>query len=294
MKKGCLLSIILAVLLILSIIFTGCSAKRDSAQPAPAQSAPSQAPRGDYKGAENGAPAPTQTSTTAQTPNRKLIVRLNMQMRVDDIEKSINSVGTMALASGGYIRTSNQNEDSGQLTVMIPAGNVDSFTNSIKNLGKIINSNRNTEDVTDSYFDTQVRIKNLETEIATMRNLLQKQGWKVSEILEIEREIRRLTDELESLKGYITNLDRQVTYSEVNINFEKSQIAIDTSDKDSLGYKLQLALKDGVNVLENLVTAILAMLAFLLPLLPVIIVIYIIVIVVRRRYIKKEKNEPKQ
>ncbi|NLK35533.1 MAG: DUF4349 domain-containing protein, partial [Gracilibacteraceae bacterium] len=41
--------------------------------------------------------------------------------------------------------------------------------------------------MTDSYFDTQIRIKNLEAEIETMRNLLQKPGWKVSEILEIER-----------------------------------------------------------------------------------------------------------
>jgi predicted nucleotide-binding protein (sugar kinase/HSP70/actin superfamily) len=46
----------------------------------------------------------------------------------------------------------------------------------------------------------------------------------------IEREIRRLTDELESLKGYITNLDRQVTYSEIQIRFEKNQSAIDVGN----------------------------------------------------------------
>jgi hypothetical protein len=280
--------------MITSIIFTGCSSK-GTAPSAPAQSAPAQQPKVDYsKGAESGTAPNAQDTAVAQTPNRKLIVKLFMQMRVDDIDKSINDVGAMALTSGGYIRESNQSEYNGQLTVMIPAGNVDTFTQNLKNFGKIINSTRNTEDVTDSYFDTQVRIKNLETEIETMRNLLQKQGWKVSEILEIEREIRRLTDELETLKGYITNLDRQVTYSEVRISFEKSQIAIDNSDKDGLGYKLKLALKGGVDVLRNVITGILTMLVFLLPISPFVVIGYFIIRYVSRRFAKKGKEELKQ
>lgn len=290
MKKRSLGVILLVILIIVSMLFTGCSSKRDSAQSAPAPQV-----KGEYKGAENnGAEGQMQDSAAQQIPNRKLIVKLFMQMRVDDIEKSINDVGAMAVTSGGYIRESNQSEDYGQLTVMIPAGNVDSFAQNLKKLGKIINSNRNTEDVTDSYFDTQVRIKNLETEIETMRNLLQKQGWKVSEILEIEREIRRLTDELETLKGYITNLDRQVTYSEVRISFEQSQIAMDTSNRDSLGYKLQLALKSGVKLLVNIITGLLTVLTFLLPVVPIIVIAYFITLFARSRYKKRNHQTPEQ
>jgi predicted RNase H-like nuclease (RuvC/YqgF family) len=177
---------------------------------------------------------------------------------------------------------------------MIPAGNVDTFTTNLRSLGKITNSNHKTEDVTDSYFDTQIRIKNLEAEIDTMRKLLQKPGWKVSEILEIEREIRRLTDELESLKGYITNLDRQITYSEVRISFEKSQIAIDSISQDSLGYKLQLSLRSGINLLVNIVTAILRFIAFILPISPFAIIAYFILRKPYRRFYKKGEKEPKQ
>jgi predicted RNase H-like nuclease (RuvC/YqgF family) len=176
---------------------------------------------------------------------------------------------------------------------MIPAGNVDTFTTSLKSLGKMINSNRKTEDVTDSYFDTQIRIKNLETEIETMRNLLQKPGWKVSEILEIEREIRRLTDELESLKGYITNLDRQITYSEIQINFAKSQVAIDSTSQDGLGYKLKLALKNGINLLVNITTAILSFIAFILPISPFAIIAYFILRKPISRFYKKDHQETK-
>lgn len=288
MKKRSLGSVLFIILIAASIIFTGCSSKAAN------EAAPAKAPKTEFTAEEKDTAGTTPASTSEPTPNRKLIVKLFMEMRVDNIEKSILDVETMAANADGYTRESYQNEFSGRLTIMIPAGNVDTFTAGLKGLGKIINSNRKTEDVTDSYFDTQIRIKNLETEIETMRSLLQKPGWKVSEILEIEREIRRLTDELESLKGYITNLDRQITYSEVQISFEKSQAAIDSTSQDSLGYKMKVALKSGMNLLVGIVTAILSFAAFILPISPFIAIAYFILRKPLRRFHKKDLQEPKQ
>lgn len=289
MRKKSILFMVSILLIVTSIMLIGCSSKTAN------ESAPAAPPKGDSIAAEENESAGSSTTTdSAKMPNRKLIVKLFMEMRVDNIEKSILDAEAMAAAAGGYTRESYQNEISGQLTIMIPAGNVDTFTESLRSLGKIINSNRKTEDVTDSYFDTQIRIKNLEAEIDTMRKLLQKPGWKVSEILEIEREIRRLTDELESLKGYMTNLDRQTTYSEVQISFEKSQIAIDSASQDSLGYKLQLSLKSGINLLVNIVTAVLRFIAFILPISPFVAVIYFILRKPYHRLRKKGEQEPKQ
>jgi hypothetical protein len=288
MKKRSLRFILFIMLIVTSIMVTSCSSKTASESPT---AEPSKA---DSTEVEKGTAGAMPTSPSTQSSNRKLIVKLNMEMRVDNIEKSMLDAEAMAATVGGYTRESNQNELSGQLTIMIPAGHVDTFTASLRSLGKVINSNRKTEDVTDSYFDTQIRIKNLETEIETMRNLLQKPGWKVSEILEIEREIRRLTDELESLKGYITNLDRQISYSEVQISFEKSQIAIDSTNQDGLGYKLKLALKSGINLLVNIVTAILSIIAFILPISPFAIIAYFILGKPIHRFYKKGRQEPKQ
>jgi chromosome segregation ATPase len=268
-------------------VFTGCSSKTAN------ESAPAEPSKADYAVEEQGTAGTAPASTSAQTSNRKLIVKLSMDMRVDNIEKSILDAETMAENAGGYTRESYQNELSGQLTIMVPAGEVDTFIKSLRSLGKIINSNRKTEDVTDSYFDTQIRIKNLEIEIETMRNLLQKPGWKVSEILEIEREIRRLTDELESLKGYITNLDRQITYSEVRISFEKSQISIDSASQDGLGYKLQLALKSGIDLLINIVISLLSLIAFILPISPFIAIAYFLLRKPLRHFKRNDKQEPK-
>ncbi len=288
MKKRSLGLILFTILIIISIISAGCSGKAANESAPPEPSTASSAAEEQKTAGEMPATAPS------QTPDRKLIVMLSMDMRVDNIEKSMLDAEAMAAASGGYTRESYQSESSGRLTIMIPAGEADTFVSSLRSLGKTINSNKKTEDVTDSYFDTQVRIKNLEAEIEIMRSLLQKPGWKVSEILEIEREIRRLTDELESLKGYITNLDRQITYSEVRIRFEKSQISIDSASQDSLGYKLQLALKRGIDLLINIVTSLLSLIAFILPISPFIAAVYFLFRKPLRRFKRKDKQDPGQ
>jgi len=281
--------LLLITLLSMCLIFTGCSSRKA------AESAPMPAQQPEAQAAADSAIGDSKLkSPTTQETNRKLIVKLSMEMRVDEIEKSISDTEAMAAAAGGYIKESYQNEFSAQITLMIPAEKVDTFTTGLRGLGKVLNSNRNTEDVTNSYFDTQIRIKNLEAEIETMRNLLQKQGWKVTEILEIEREIRRLTDELETLKGYLTNLDRQITYSEVRINFEKSQVAIDSENENDLGYKLKVALNNGVGLLVKVFTALLSVIAFLLPIAPIIIIAYFLLRKPIRRYIKKSNEEPKE
>lgn len=288
MKRRILGSLLLVILIVSSVMLNGCSSKTSNSP------APSSQPIADFTAAEDAKTGAAAPSTSPQTLNRKLIVKLFMLMRVDNIEKSILDAEAMAATVGGYTRESNQNEASGQLTIMIPAGYTDTFTASLKSLGKVINSNRNTEDVTDSYFDTQIRIKNLDVEIETMRNLLQKPGWKVSEILDIEREIRRLTDEIESLKGFITNLDRQTTFSEVRVNFEKSQIAVDSTNQDGLGYKLKLSLKSGVDLLVNIATVILTVVTFILPIAPFAVIAYFIFRKPVRRFLKKGQQEPKQ
>jgi|GEM_PF-931729 len=288
MRKRSMGYILLAVLITISIVFTGCSSKNAN------EASPAEQSKADYAAPEAGAAPAAPSAPAVQAPNRKLIVRLYMEMRVENIEKSILDAEKLAAEASGYTRESYQNEASGQLTLMIPAEKVEAFTASLGGLGKVTSSNRKTEDVTDSYFDTGIRIKNLETELETMRGLLQKPGLKVSDILEVEREILRLTDELEILKGYLTNLDRQISYSEVQISFEKNRAAIDNANQDSLGYELMLSLKNGIDFVISIVTGILRFIVFILPVSPIIAIVYFIFRKPLSRFRSKGKEEPKQ
>ncbi|NLK35534.1 MAG: DUF4349 domain-containing protein [Gracilibacteraceae bacterium] len=128
MKKRSFGLILFTILIVISIMSAGCSGKAAN------ESAPAEPSAADYAAEEQ--------KTAGTMPDRKLIVKLSMDMRVDNIEKSMLDAEAMAAASGGYTRESYQNESSGRLTIMIPAGEADTFVSSLKSLGKIINSNR--------------------------------------------------------------------------------------------------------------------------------------------------------
>ncbi len=282
----------LAVLLIIIMCFSiiaGCSAKRsESATPKAAQQ---EATVREESVMDTASGSPAGGAGTIPL-NRKLIVSVNATLRVDKLQESIDVVEAMTEEAGGYIRESHVNESDVRLTLMIPAGSTDAFMKGLEGVGVFVSKSKNTEDVTDAYFDTQTRIKNLESEIETLRKLLQKGGWKVSEILEIEREIRRLTEELELLKGQITNLDRRIQYSQVSIRLVPSGTNIRSEDPNELGYQIRRAFKDGVEALIGGFTALISLIAFLLPIAPFIAAIYFLwTKVIRRALQNRRKHE---
>lgn len=279
LKKNILIS--LAIVLILSLSFGGCAKQSESVAPQGMTEYDSSMEYSENSGAK--------ADDMEEVSNRKIILNIDASIRVNNIAKSITDIENMTKASGGYVKSSYLNENNGNVSLMIPTSKVDGFVLDLNSIGKILRKNTSTEDVTDRYFDTEIRIKNLETEIEIMRKLLQKDGWKISEILEIEREIRRLIDELEILKAQITNMDRRIQFSQLNISFsvEKSNIGV---DDESFTYKIKRAFLDGIDSLIFVVTYITSSLVFLLPLLPIIVVLYPIWRFIVKPILNKIKN----
>ncbi|MFZ5353830.1 MAG: DUF4349 domain-containing protein [Bacillota bacterium] len=263
-----LLGLFMALLLIATLAACAAKTENSAATPAPASRDSNGNTAAEAKAGSPGAgEAPIQS-------NRKIIMNASVVVRVQSIAEAVKQAEERAHQIGGHVKKSYLDERSGSVTLMIPAGSLDSFIESIDTMGKILNKEKSSEDVTDIYYDTEVRIKNLETQIVTMRALLQREGWKVSEILEIEREIRRLTDELEILKGQMTNLDRRIQFSQLNIRFIMENTSVDIVDNDTFAYKIRLAFNYGVEALMQAVTLAVSLIVFLLPLVPVAVAVY--------------------
>lgn len=67
--------------------------------------------------------------------------------------------------------------------------------------GEVIEQRTETEDKTDQVIDTDARLRNLNELRDRLRSLLKTSGAKLSEIIEIERELARVQAELESAQG---------------------------------------------------------------------------------------------
>ena len=77
---------------------------------------------------------------------------------------------------------------------------LDDFLNYAGSAAKVINVSTTSQDVTESYYDVQTRLKTMEQMLDKYTEFLNRAA-NVNEALSVQSEINRLTTEIESLKG---------------------------------------------------------------------------------------------
>lgn len=150
----------------------------------------------------------------------------------DTVENTIDKV----IGMGGYIESSSisgyEGNRYGTLVVAIPSKNFDGFMNSSSELGNVIAKSSNSSDITDSYVDTQLRLKTLETRYDRLLELL-KQSGSLEDLLKVEQEIGNVTLEIEKLKGTLQQYDKLIDMSRINIDITE---VYQTKPADSISF----------------------------------------------------------
>lgn len=161
------------------------------------------------------------TQQGAPQPNieRKLVrnARLTLEVRdEDDFKPTIEKLGKMAESMGGYVQV----ESSESTTLFVPTQRLDEAILQVEKLGEVTARNISVVDATANYVDMQIRIDNLQKMRARLTELVN-QSTSVKEVLEVERELARVTSELERLEGQLRVLDRDTTYATLYISLDK-------------------------------------------------------------------------
>ena len=201
----------LALLLALSL--TACGAKSNGT--AAADAAPMAAGSGqntmmamaeDDTAREEALSTDTST-TTAQLPeSRKWIVTMYVTAETEDLDAMTASLNETIAGLGGYVEDQNiyngsayssRRYRSASLTVRIPADQADGFVQEVSGYANIVSQEKNLEDVTLQYVDTESRLAALETEEERLLELLA-QAETMSDLLEIESRLTDVRYELES------------------------------------------------------------------------------------------------
>jgi hypothetical protein len=114
------------------------------------------------------------------------------------------------------------------LTIRVHAPSFEPFLNMLKGKGKILSMNINAQDVTDQYVDTKLHLENREQLRRRLLGLLRNRTGRLSDILEVERELSDVTLEIDRIKGQLRYMDHQVAFSTVSLslvspNFETAR-----------------------------------------------------------------------
>ncbi len=106
------------------------------------------------------------------------------------------------------------------VSLKIPASKYRDSIQYFKTLGKVIYESYVIEDITEAYYDSKTRLENLQKLQARLAELLQK-ARNVQEAIEVEKELNRVTSEIETYKSKLFRLENQAQYSLLNIQLKE-------------------------------------------------------------------------
>lgn len=151
------------------------------------------------------------TDPTAQ-PARIVIYSAGIRVVVQDVRQTIEAVQSQAKSLGGYL----QEMDGDSVTVRVPAGRFDSLLAQIDRLGEITQRQIKAQDITEEMRDLNIRLDNAEKVRQRLVTLLEK-SQKMEDTLQIEKELARLTETIEMLKGKIRFMESHAAFSTVKV-----------------------------------------------------------------------------
>lgn len=174
-------------------------------------------PAGAPPAAPRSAKEAPQGGQSALEPNRdpsRIIYTARITLAVYQVDQGLATVETIARDHNGFLALRRDRE----ITVRVPRDKFEASLAAIERIGDVLHRDVTAQDVTDELVDLEIRIKNGHAMQARLRALLEKAA--VKEALEIEKELHRVTEELERLEGRKKLLNDKIAYSTITVAFE--------------------------------------------------------------------------
>ncbi|OHA76938.1 MAG: hypothetical protein A3H01_02370 [Candidatus Wildermuthbacteria bacterium RIFCSPLOWO2_12_FULL_40_9] len=188
----------------------------------------------------------------ADAVSRLVIKSGYLGVTVKDIASSVKKIIEYAESKNGWVVSSSVSEEEqvpiGSVAVRVPADGFDDALSFVRNLAvKVSYENSRGQDVTEEYVDLESRLTNLEATSAQLLKLMERAG-KLSEVLEVQRELTRTRQEIEIIKGRMKYLDENVKMATVSVDLALSEelLPVPPSEKWRPKYVLLRAWKEAI------------------------------------------------
>jgi len=168
-------------------------------------------------------------SPASALANRKLIRNATAELEIISFDNAVQKITAFASEERGYVATTNSEKQAngklrGQVVVKVLPENLDRFLQKIRALGELKNQTLGTEDVTKAYFDTDARLKNGRVMEQRLIDMLKTKTGKVSDLLQVEKELGRVREEIEKMQGELKYWDSQVQFATATISLSEKDM----------------------------------------------------------------------
>jgi hypothetical protein len=180
--------------------------------------------------AEKVDPNPVEAPASALA-NRKLIRNAQIELEILSFDAAVQKITAFANEERGYVATTNSEKQAngklrGQVVVKVVPENLDRFVQKIHDLGELKNQTLGTEDITKAYFDTDSRLKNARVMEQRLIDMLKKKSDDINDLLQVERELGRVREQIEQMQGELKYWDSQVQFATVTIQLTEKDMEV--------------------------------------------------------------------
>lgn len=242
-------------------------ARQDAPSPATMPAEKSSAAGFAMADASNVARPLPSPSALAGLENAMIIRTGNASIEIDSLETAIAAARALAARVGGYVANTAIQSGRAQyrgatIEIKLPAGQFDAALDGLSPLGKVEAVNVTAEDVGEEFTDLSARAANAHRLEARLIELIATRTGKLSDVLEIERELARVREEIERMEGRMRFLKSRAAISTLNLNLHEPTPIV--GDQGSWGV-LYSAARQAWRNFVSLIAATIASLGVVIP-----------------------------
>jgi hypothetical protein len=148
----------------------------------------------------------------AAAPKPQIIYNGNMSLLVDDPVETLAAIRAATDQCGGRLDALTDRS----ITVKVPAALFHEFVEEVGELGDVLSRDIKGEDVSDKMRDLNIRLANA-VEVRDRLAALLDKAEKVEDALAVEKELERVTEKIELIKGKLQSLGDRVAFSTLTV-----------------------------------------------------------------------------
>lgn len=187
----------------------GFDAPADAEEPA----APEEAPEG------------TEAPKEDRLANAKIVYTANIEAETTDYDACTAALEKLVEDLGGYLEyasTSSYGDGSrrASYTARVPAGEFKGFLTSVGELSHVVSQDKNADNISERYYDTESRLETQRTKMDRLQMLLAK-AETMEDIIDLENAIAETEYQIEQLTGSLRHYDSLVDFATVEISLRE-------------------------------------------------------------------------
>jgi Domain of unknown function (DUF4349) len=185
-----------------------------------------------------------------------MIIRTaSASIEVDSLQPAVALLGQLATSVGGYVAGSGIETGKNQLRqafiqLKIPAARFDEVVAGLTPIGKLESVNVDAQDVGEEFVDVTARMENARRLERRLIDLLATRTGKLKDVLDVERELARVREEVDRYEGRLRYLKAHTAMSTLSVTVHEPMPVVGTAGKSVMGEAFTQAWRNFVVLLS--------------------------------------------